>query len=61
MGYPGFYLLTTALALPGIILFWWMMRAGLVDAAIGSAGKVGEGDARDGDPADLSEPAPAGR
>jgi len=39
LGYPNFYLLTTALALPGILLFWWMMRSGLVDAAIGSAGK----------------------
>ncbi len=36
-GYVDFYLLTTALAMPGIILFWLMMRAGLVDASIGSA------------------------
>jgi MFS transporter, PAT family, beta-lactamase induction signal transducer AmpG len=48
MGYPSFYFLTTALALPGIILFAWMMYTGLVDAAIGSAGKEGEGDARIG-------------
>jgi PAT family beta-lactamase induction signal transducer AmpG len=46
MGYVNFYLLTTVAALPGIVLFWWMMRAGLVDAAMGSAGEVGEGDAR---------------
>ncbi|HEY5711365.1 MAG TPA: MFS transporter [Allosphingosinicella sp.] len=39
MGYPNFYLLTTALAVPGILLFWWMIRSGLVDASIGSAGK----------------------
>lgn len=52
MGYPNYYLLTTALALPGILLFWWMMRSGLVDAAIGSAGKEGEGDAREDAPAD---------
>jgi PAT family beta-lactamase induction signal transducer AmpG len=45
-GYEAFYLLTTVVALPGIALFWWMMRAGLVDAAMGSAGEVGEGDAR---------------
>jgi PAT family beta-lactamase induction signal transducer AmpG len=45
-GYEAFYLLTTVIALPGIALFWWMMRAGLVDAAMGSAGEVGEGDAR---------------
>ena len=51
MGYPTYYLLTTALALPGIVLFWWMMRSGLVDAAIGSAGKEGEGDARRDAPA----------
>ncbi|SNS07414.1 MFS transporter, PAT family, beta-lactamase induction signal transducer AmpG [Sphingomonas laterariae] len=38
MGYVNFYLLTTALALPGIILFWLMMRAGLIDASIGTAG-----------------------
>lgn len=38
-GYVNFYLLTTLLALPGIILFWWMMRSGLVDAAMGTAGK----------------------
>ncbi|HEX2624005.1 MAG TPA: MFS transporter [Sphingomicrobium sp.] len=46
MGYVNFYLLTTVAALPGILLFWWMMRAGLVDTSIGTAGKVGEGDAR---------------
>lgn len=45
-GYVNFYLLTTLLAVPGIVLFWWMMRTGLVDAAMGSAGEVGEGDAR---------------
>jgi PAT family beta-lactamase induction signal transducer AmpG len=50
IGYPNYYLLTTVLALPGILLFWWMMRAGLVDAAIGSAGVDGEGDARQDDP-----------
>lgn len=45
-GYVNFYLLTTLAAVPGIILFWLMMRAGLIDASIGSAGKVGEGEAR---------------
>jgi len=49
-GYVNFYLLTTLLALPGILLFWWMMRTGLVDAAMGTAGEVGEGDARDDPP-----------
>ena len=46
MGYVNFYLLTTVLAAPGILLFWWMMRKGLVDASIGSAGKAGSGDVR---------------
>ena len=45
-GYFNFYLLTTAAAVPGIVLFWWMMRIGLVDSSIGSAGKAGSGDVR---------------
>ena len=43
MGYVNFYLLTTVAALPGILLFWWMMRAGLVDSSIGTAGTEGAG------------------
>lgn len=44
MGYVNFYVLTTVVAFPGIILFWLMMRAGLIDASIGSAGRTpGEG------------------
>jgi PAT family beta-lactamase induction signal transducer AmpG len=39
MGYVDFYLLTTLLALPGVVLFWWMSRVGLVDAAMGTAGE----------------------
>ena len=50
MGYVNFYLLTTAAAVPGIILFWIMMRTGLVDQSIGSAGVEGAGDARASDP-----------
>ena len=46
VGWVNFYLFTTVIALPGIILFWLMMRAGLIDASIGTAGVVGEGDAR---------------
>lgn len=46
MGYVNFYLLTTVAALPGILLFWWMSRSGLVDASMGTAGEVGEGEAR---------------
>ncbi len=38
LGYFDFYLLTTLLALPGILLFWFMMRRGMVDSALGSAG-----------------------
>jgi PAT family beta-lactamase induction signal transducer AmpG len=39
-GYVQFYILTTAAAVPGILLFWWMMRTGLVDLSVGSAGKA---------------------
>jgi len=43
-GYVNFYIFTTIVALPGIVLFWLMMRAGLIDASIGTAGTVeGEG------------------
>ncbi|OQW72850.1 MAG: MFS transporter [Proteobacteria bacterium ST_bin13] len=37
-GYVTFYWITTVLALPGVFLFWWMIRSGLVDQAIGDAG-----------------------
>ena len=50
IGYVDFYLLTTALALPGVALFWWMCRSGMIDRSIGSAGVEGEGDARAGEP-----------
>jgi len=46
MGYVNFYLLTTLAAVPGMLIFWWMMRSGLVDQAIGTAGTTGDGDAR---------------
>lgn len=42
LGYVDFYLLTTLLALPGILLFWFMMRRGMVDSALGSAGVRGD-------------------
>jgi PAT family beta-lactamase induction signal transducer AmpG len=51
IGDANFYWMTTAIALPGILIFWWMMRIGLVDSSIGSAGKEGEGDARQDAPA----------
>ncbi len=38
-GYVNFYLLTTLAALPGILLFWFMMRRGMIDRALGSAGR----------------------
>lgn len=38
MGYVNFYLLTTLIALPGVFIYWWMMRTGLVDRSIGTAG-----------------------
>jgi MFS transporter, PAT family, beta-lactamase induction signal transducer AmpG len=41
VGYVNFYLLTTVVALPGVILFWFMIRSGLADLSIGSAGKEG--------------------
>jgi MFS transporter, PAT family, beta-lactamase induction signal transducer AmpG len=40
MGYVNFYLLTTVLAVPGILLFWYMIRRGLIDRALGTAGKL---------------------
>jgi MFS transporter, PAT family, beta-lactamase induction signal transducer AmpG len=52
IGFVNFYWLTTLAALPGIILFWLMMRAGLIDASIGTAGTEGEGDARRGEAGD---------
>jgi PAT family beta-lactamase induction signal transducer AmpG len=38
VGYVNFYLLTTLLAIPGVLLFWFMMRRGLIDSALGTAG-----------------------
>ncbi len=48
-GYVDFYWGTTLVALPGVLLFWWMSTSGLVDRSIGSAGIEGEGDARAGE------------
>ena len=39
IGYVNFYVLTTVIALPGVLVFWWMIRSGLADLSIGSAGK----------------------
>ena len=38
-GYVTFYWMTTVAAFPGVLLFWWMIRTGLVDLSIGSAGE----------------------
>jgi MFS transporter, PAT family, beta-lactamase induction signal transducer AmpG len=38
MGFVDFYVLTTVIALPGILLFWYMARTGMVDRAMGDAG-----------------------
>ncbi|HTQ35407.1 MAG TPA: MFS transporter [Steroidobacteraceae bacterium] len=37
MGFVNFYLVTVLAALPGILVFWYMMRVGLVDQALGDA------------------------
>ena len=42
-GYVNFYLLTTVVAMPGVILFWYMIRSGLADVSMGTAGKHGKG------------------
>ena len=57
VGFVNFYWLTTIAALPGIVLFWLMMRSGLVDSSIGDAGVVGDGDAREGDGKAAPQPA----
>jgi len=42
MGYVNFYLLTTLIALPGVFLYGYMVRSGLADVSIGTAGRQGE-------------------
>ena len=37
MGYVNFYLLTTFIAFPGVLLFWYMIRSGLADVSLGGA------------------------
>jgi len=39
MGYVNFYLLTTLLALPGVALYGYMVRAGLAEVPVGTAGR----------------------
>ena len=52
MGYVNFYLLTTVIALPGVLLYAYMLKAGLIDESIGDAGVEGQGDARAEEPQD---------
>jgi PAT family beta-lactamase induction signal transducer AmpG len=42
VGYVNFYLLTTFIALPGVFLYWYMIRSGLADVSMGTAGTEGE-------------------
>jgi PAT family beta-lactamase induction signal transducer AmpG len=46
VGYVNFFLLTTLFALPGVLLYAYMLKAGLIDESIGDAGVEGQGDAR---------------
>ena len=41
LGFVSFYLFTFFVALPGVLLFWIMMRKGLIEASVGSAAKSG--------------------
>ncbi|KFN49592.1 AmpG family muropeptide MFS transporter [Arenimonas composti] len=38
LGYVQFYLLTTLIALPGVLLYLFMLRAGLIERSLGDAG-----------------------
>ena len=42
LGYVKFYVFTFVIALPGIVLFWLMMRAGLMDSSMGTAAMPSE-------------------
>jgi MFS transporter, PAT family, beta-lactamase induction signal transducer AmpG len=39
VGFANFYLLTTLVAVPGVVLFGYMIRSGLADLSVGSAGR----------------------
>jgi PAT family beta-lactamase induction signal transducer AmpG len=38
LGFVDFYLLTTVIALPGIVVFWLMVRGGYLDSSLGTVG-----------------------
>ncbi len=40
LGYVQFYVFTTLVALPGVLLYLFMLRRGLVDQSLGTAGRV---------------------
>jgi MFS transporter, PAT family, beta-lactamase induction signal transducer AmpG len=42
LGYVNFYLLTTLIALPGVALYGYMVRSGLADVPVGTAGSEGD-------------------
>jgi MFS transporter, PAT family, beta-lactamase induction signal transducer AmpG len=46
IGYVSFYLLTTLVALPGVLLFRFMIRSGLADLSVGSAGTEAQAEQR---------------
>jgi PAT family beta-lactamase induction signal transducer AmpG len=41
LGYVQFYVLTTLVALPGVFLYLYMLRAGLIERSLGDAGYKG--------------------
>ncbi|MBP6627187.1 MAG: MFS transporter, partial [Arenimonas sp.] len=45
LGYVQFYLLTALVALPGVFLYLFMLRAGLIEQSLGNAGYAEPGDA----------------
>lgn len=48
LGYVQFYLLTTVVALPGVFLYFFMLRAGLIDDSLGNAGRADTSTAAEG-------------
>ena len=47
LGYVQFYLLTTVVALPGVFLYLFMLRAGLIEQSLGAATSEASGTATD--------------
>jgi PAT family beta-lactamase induction signal transducer AmpG len=36
LGFVNFYLLTTVIAFPGIVVFWLMVRTGYLESSLGT-------------------------